>query len=92
MPLGTNKLTQTGQFRKDVKRQAKRAKDLAKLKAVVGLLQSGSELPERLRDHSLSGNWSGWRDCHIDPDWLLIYKLLPDELILGRTGSHSDLF
>jgi mRNA interferase YafQ len=86
------KLTQTTQFRKDVKRQIKRGKDVVKLKGTVELLQSGTALPERFRDHSLTGDWHGWRDCHIEPDWLLIYKLSQDELILGRTGSHSDLF
>ncbi len=86
------KVTQTTQFRKDAKRLGKRGKDLSKLRSVVDLLLSGSVPPDRLRDHTLSGDWKGWRDCHIEPDWLLIYKLLSDELILGRTGSHSDLF
>lgn len=86
------KVTQTTQFRKDAKRLGKRGKDLSKLRGVVDLLLSESVLPDRLRDHPLSGDWKGWRDCHIEPDWLLIYKLLSDELILGRTGRHSDLF
>ena len=88
------KITQTTQFRKDVKRLRKRGKDVRKLTDVVDLLDAGEELPERLRDHALSGNWLGWRDCHVEPDWVLIYKTLPDvdELVLGRTGSHSDLF
>jgi mRNA interferase YafQ len=86
------KVTQTTQFQKDAKRLGKRGKDLSKLRGVVDLLLSGSVLPDRLRDHPLSGDWKGWRDCHIEPDWLLIYKLLSEELILGRTGSHSDLF
>jgi mRNA interferase YafQ len=86
------KVTQTTQFKKDVKRQRKRGKDLEKLKQVVELLVAGSELPASMRDHALSGNWALWRDCHIEPDWILIYKPLSDELILGRTGSHSDLF
>jgi mRNA interferase YafQ len=86
------KLTQTTQFRKDVKRQVKRGKNLEKLKEVVELLQTGMALPEKLRDHALTGDWNRWRDCHIEPDWLLIYKLSADELILGRTGSHADLF
>jgi mRNA interferase YafQ len=85
-------LTQTSRFKKDVKRQIKRGKDLGKLKEVVGWLVEGEPLPTKNRDHALTGNWTGWRDCHLEPDWLLIYKLLPDELILGRTGSHSDLF
>jgi mRNA interferase YafQ len=85
-------ITQTSRFKKDVKRQIKRGKDLGKLKEVVGWLVEGEPLPTKNRDHALTGNWTGWRDCHLEPDWLLIYKLLPDELILGRTGSHSDLF
>jgi len=85
-------LTQTNQFKKDLKRQIKRGKDLGKLKEVVGWLVEGEPLPLNKRDHALTGNWMGWRDLHLEPDWLLIYKRLPDELILGRTGSHSDLF
>ncbi|MEM9480382.1 MAG: type II toxin-antitoxin system YafQ family toxin [Verrucomicrobiota bacterium] len=85
-------LTQTSQFKKDVKRQRKRGKDVSKLKEVIEALVSGSELPERFRDHALAGNWKGWRDCHVEPDWLLIYKTADEELILGRTGSHADLF
>jgi mRNA interferase YafQ len=85
-------LTQTSRFKKDVKRQIKRGKDLGKLKEVVGWLVEGEPLPTKNQDHALTGNWISWRDCHLEPDWLLIYKLLPDELILGRTGSHSDLF
>ena len=86
------KVTQTTQFKKDIKRQRKRGKDLEKLKRVVELLIVGAELPPSFRDHPLSGNWAKWRDCHIEPDWILIYKPLGDELTLGRTGSHADLF
>ena len=86
------KVTQTTQFRKDAKRQIKRGKSPDKLSAVIELLIAGEELPEKHRDHALTGNWKGWRDCHVDPDWLLIYKRLTDELVLGRTGSHADLF
>jgi mRNA interferase YafQ len=85
-------LTQTSRFKEDLKRQIKRGKDLGKLKEVVGWLVEGEPLPTKNQDHALTGNWISWRDCHLEPDWLLIYKLLPDELILGRTGSHSDLF
>lgn len=85
-------ITQTSRFKEDLKRQVKRGKDLGKLKEVVGWLVEGEPLPTKNQDHALTGNWTGWRDCHLEPDWLLIYKLLPDELILGRTGSHSDLF
>lgn len=85
-------ITQTSQFKRDLKKQTKRGKDLQKLKEVVELLVSSEPLPPKNRDHSLTGNWIGWRDCHLEADWLLIYKILPDELVLGRTGTHSDLF
>ena len=86
------KVTQTTQFRKDAKRSGRRGKDLSKLVSLVKLLLAGVALPDRCRDHALGGDWKGWRDCHIEPDWLLIYKVQHDELILGRTGSHADLF
>ena len=82
----------SGQFRKDVKRAENRGKDLNKLKQVLVLLLDGEILPERLRDHPLRGNWNGYRDLHIEPDWLLIYRIAGDELHLARTGSHADLF
>ena len=84
--------TQTSQFKKDIKRLQKRGKDLAKIKVVINLLLDESPLPPKHRDHQLGGNWSGHRDCHIEPDWILIYKILKDELRLERTGTHSDLF
>lgn len=86
------KVTQTTRFRRDLKAQLKRGRDLQKLRAVVDLLFAGELLPQKNRDHALGGDWLGWRDCHLEPDWLLIYKLLPDEIVLGRAGSHSDLF
>ncbi len=86
------RVTQTSQFKKDAKRQRKRGRDLGKIKRVVDLLLAGKPLPDRLADHVLMGNWGGWRDCHLEPDWLLIYKKTEEEIILGRTGSHSDLF
>ncbi len=86
------RIVQPTSFRKDIKKQKKRGKDLGKLKSIVDLLVAGDTLPERFFDHSLSGNWSGWRDCHIEPDWILIYKMTSDTLTLGRTGSHADLF
>ena len=70
----------------------KRGADLDKLKKIIQQLLSGEELDERHRDHALSVNWSGRRDCHIQPDWLLIYRRDAEELRLERTGSHSDLF
>lgn len=86
------RIVQPSSFRKDIKKQKKRDKDLGKLKVVVDLLIAGEDLPDRFVDHALNGKWSGWRDCHIEPDWILIYKISPDTLTLGRTGSHSDLF
>jgi mRNA interferase YafQ len=70
----------------------KRGKDLEKVKAVIDLLVDEESLPPKNRDHKLGGNWIGRRDCHIEPDWILIYKLTEDELLLERTGTHSDLF
>jgi mRNA interferase YafQ len=86
------RLTQTSQFKKDIKRLQKRGKDLAKIKAVINLLLAEAPLPPKNRDHQLGGNWSGHRDCHIEPDWILIYKIMKDELRLERTGTHTDLF
>lgn len=85
-------VAQTKQFKKDVKRMRKRGKDLEKIKAVIDLLVAEEPLPAKNRDHKLGGNWVGRRDCHIEPDWILIYKLTEDELLLERTGTHSDLF
>jgi mRNA interferase YafQ len=83
---------QTTQFKKDIKRIKKRGKDLNKLKQLVCAIAHNEALQERHRDHSLSGNWSGSRDCHIEPDWILIYRVDEENLFLERTGSHSDLF
>ena len=82
----------TGQFRKDVKRLQRQHKDLAKLRGVMEALLQGQALPTDLRDHKLQGRWRGRRECHIEPDWLLIYLLEPQEVIFERTGSHADLF
>jgi mRNA interferase YafQ len=84
----------TNRFDKDLKRTAKRGKDLTKIRAVMISLAAGEALPEKYKDHSLIGNYTKRRECHIEPDWLLIYKLDADEMIITfeRTGSHSDLF
>ena len=81
-------------FRRDLRRMRRRGKDLEKLKAVVRLLAEEQSLPERHRDHNLVGDWSSYRECHIEPDWLLSYKNNRDEgsFTLVRTGTHSDLF
>ena len=83
---------QTSQFKKDLKRIKKQGKDLNKLKEVVSTIANSEALEERHRDHALSGNWSGSRDCHIEPDWILIYRIDGEFLFLERTGTHSDLF
>ncbi len=84
----------TTRFRKDVKLMQKRGFDMQRLTRVVSLLADGIPLPETYRDHALSGNWSGHRECHIQPDWLLVYHIEQDflVLVLTRNGSHSDLF
>ena len=82
----------TTQFKKDHKKIKKQNKDLAKLRAVIENLVAGQLLGPKHRDHQLSGNWEGHCDCHIEPDWLLIYRITADDLYLERTGSHSELF
>lgn len=86
------KLVSGAQFRRDVKLAQKRGKDMVKLREVILLLIEGNALPARLKDHPLSGEWKLYRDCHIEPDWLLLYKVNSDDLHLVRTGTHSDLF
>jgi mRNA interferase YafQ len=83
---------QTRQFKKDCKKIMSRRKDMEKLKSVVKVILSGEPMHERHHDHPLSGKWTGTRDCHIEPDWILIYRMDRDSLYLERTGSHSDLF
>ena len=87
-------LVTTNQFRKDVKRAKKRGLNLKKLEAVLDPLQKEETLYEKHRDHALVGNYMGFRECHIEPDWLLVYAIDKGQLILtaSRTGSHSDLF
>lgn len=84
----------TKRFEKDCRLMQKRQKDLEKLREIATLLCQEQTLPVRCRDHALSGNYAGRRECHIEPDWLLIYKIDLDtqEIIFERTGSHSDLF
>ena len=80
------------QFRRDVKLAEKRGKDLVKLREAILLLVEGRPLPTRFKDHPLGGDWKHFRDCHLEPDWLLIYKIVGEDLHLVRTGTHSDLF
>ena len=81
-------------FKKDYKRIVKRGYDIALLENVIRMLADGETLPAKYRDHALTGNYSGFRECHITPDWLLIYEVRESELILvlSRTGTYSDLF
>lgn len=81
-------------FKKDFKRIKKRGYDISRLEKIVELLANEVPLPEQFKDHNLSGNYNGFRECHIAPDWLLIYEVNNNELVLvlSRTGSHSDLF
>jgi mRNA interferase YafQ len=87
-------IIRTSQFKKDYKLSKKRGKDLKLLYAVIEMLAKGQKLPEQNKDHQLSGGYVGYRECHIQPDWLLIYKITDKELILTltRTGTHSELF
>lgn len=84
----------TTAFRKDYKLAIKRGLKLELLDAVIELLAMGNSLPDSFRDHELTGNWKGHRECHIQPDWLLVYRIEEDVLVLtlSRTGTHSDLF
>lgn len=81
-------------FKKDFKRIKKRGYDISRLEKIVELLANEVPLPEQFKDHNLSGNYNGFRECHVAPDWLLIYQVNNNELVLvlSRTGSHSDLF
>lgn len=85
-------IRQSTRFRRDVKRLRRQNVDLSELERVVSILATKEQLDERYRDHALVGNWKGFRECHIQPDWLLIYRIENDELQLARTGSHAELF
>lgn len=84
----------TNQFKKDYKLSIKRGLDINLLDNAIRILADGNPLPVEYKDHQLSGNWKGHRECHIRPDWLLVYRMTEDILILtlSRTGTHSDLF
>ncbi len=84
----------SNQFKKDLKLAAKRGYDMNKIKNVIEKLANGETLDEKYRDHLLTGNYGGYRECHIEPDWLLVYQIDGGQLILflARTGTHSDLF
>ena len=79
-------------YKKDLKRISRRGYDLAPLATVLNALQAARQLPPERRDHPLKGAWKGHRECHIEPDWLLIYLPTATEVLLARTGTHADLF
>lgn len=87
-------IERTTQFKKDFKLAEKQGLDIGKLQKVVSILANGDELPKVYMDHALRGKYGGYRECHIEPDWLLIYKITEQTLVLSlvRTGSHSKLF
>ena len=84
----------TSKFKKDYKASIKRGYDITQLEYVINELMNQRKIDEKYKDHALSGDYSGFRECHIQPDWLLIYKIDNSQLILTafRTGTHSDLF
>ena len=82
----------TKQFNRDLKRMVKRGKDTNKIKVIISDMIDENELSEKFKDHKLIGNFKGRRECHVEPDWLLIYKIENDKIIFERTGTHSDLY
>lgn len=82
----------TTQFKKDYKRLKKRNKDISKIRTVIERLTTGQPSEPKYNDHPLFGKWKGYRDCHIEADWLLVYQIISDDLYLERTGTHSDLY
>jgi len=86
------RISQTHQFKKDIKKQIRKGKEPEKLSRLLKYLQARATIPNRYKDHPLRGNWKGRRDAHIEPDWILIYRIFDDEIRLERTGSHADLF
>lgn len=82
----------TSRFKKDLKRIKRRGKNVSVLQAVIIKLANNESLAAKYRDHALIGDYIGTRECHLQPDWLLIYRLVDNELILVRTGTHADLF
>lgn len=87
-------IQRTSQFKRDYKLAKKRGCDMQLLKDAITILANGEQLPAKYFNHYLSGNYAGYQECHIEPDWLLVYKITESQLILTlyRTGTHSDLF
>ena len=82
----------TKQFNKDIKRSQRRGKNFSKFKIIAGALLSGEKIDPIHRDHKLTGNYAGRRECHIESDWLLVYKIEGSTMVFERMGTHSDLF
>ncbi len=80
------------QFEREVEKAKKRGKDMEKLKEIIEFLVQEKPLPQKNRNHKLKGDYIGYWECHIEPDWLLVYKKTETEIVFARTGSHSDLF
>ena len=85
-------INSSGKFKKDLKMCLKCGYNLEQLQNVIDILRIPDKLPEKNKDHYLKGNYTGRKECHIAPDWLLIYEIFENELYLDRTGTHSDLF
>ncbi len=90
--MNSRKLIWTKRFSKDVKQAKKRNQNLEFLQKIIKMLQSGDTLPQECKLHPLKGKYSGYMECHIEPDWLLIWKADSKNVYLTRTGTHSDLF
>ncbi len=84
----------TSKMKRDTRRMIKRGKDIAKLSAVLFLLANKADMPDNYGDHPLKGDMRGFRECHIEPDWLLVYQIKEEQLVLvaAGTGTHADLF
>jgi len=85
-------IRQANRFKRDIKRLGKQGRDLSEIQTVIKTLAVENPLDSKYKDHKLTGGWKGYRECHVKPDWLLIYKIDKDELELVRTGSHAELF
>lgn len=82
----------SNKFKKNMELMVKRGKDVESIKTVMAALARGEVLDRKYKDHALAGKFAGFRDCHVEPDWLLIYRIEGENLYLERTGTHSDLF
>lgn len=82
----------TNQFKRDVKKAKQQGKNFSKLKEVIDQLIEEQAIAARYKDHPLAGNYKGYRECHIEPDWLLIYTVVDNRIFFERLGSHSELF